>query len=116
MSKKRRMLARATRGIMTTVLIASASTTFAQTIPSTNATRHVPQNLSRIVSSNKTSSGTTLDTLVAEFGLNANDFKEELRAGKTPKEVLADQGFTAAHIQKIFKTSSKRSPPPSIED
>ncbi len=52
--------------------------------------------------------GPSLDDIALQLGISVDDFREELRLGKTPKQVLTDQGFTPAQVQKVFTTATSR--------
>ncbi len=88
--KKKRFLA--TGGLVTSMLIAGATQSYAQVSPTSN------QGIVRSKS---------LEIVSEDLGINEEDFREELRSGKTPKEVLIDQGFNPAQIHKLFKEEDK---------
>lgn len=104
--KKRKILAAG--GIVTTLFIAGASQTFAQTTSSVRARQHSTLQNTELtfVPGNRP----TLETIAANFGLNAEEMREDLRIGKTPKEILLEQGVSQAQIKKLFKRGTIISP------
>jgi hypothetical protein len=104
--KKRKMLAAG--GIVTTIFIAGVSQTFAQTAAHVRSrqnftTQHTELTLTP-------GSRPSLDTIALNFGINADDVREELRTGKTPKEILLEQGISQAQIKKLFKRTAVVAP------
>jgi hypothetical protein len=83
--KKKKILA--TGGLVTSMLFTGATAHAQVTTPTNN------QGIIR---------SRSLEIITEDLELDAEDFKEELRSGKTPKEVLMDQGFDSAQIHKIF--------------
>jgi hypothetical protein len=83
--KKKKILA--TSGLVTSMLFAGATQSYAQVTPP------ITQGIIRSKS---------LEIITDDLDIDAEDFKEELRSGKTPKEVLIDQGFSPSLIHKIF--------------
>jgi len=95
----------ATGGIVTTLLIAGASTTFAHTATmsphrfATSTSAHIKN---RVVPSPK------LEEIALKLGLSVDDVKEELRSGKTPKQILEEQGVSQSEIKKIFRNKYRK--------
>jgi hypothetical protein len=77
----------ATGGIVTTLLIAGASTTFAHSGINKQRPHVAPK----------------LEQIAAQYGLNVEEIKEELKLGKTPRQILEEQGMTQEEIKQIFK-------------
>jgi hypothetical protein len=103
MRKRKKILA--TGSIVTTLLLGSTSSALAQA--PTVAPVQISRTHTGIKFDYEPGSGPSLDTVAANLGISPEDFKEELRSGKTPKEILEDQGFTQTHIKKLFKSNSK---------
>ncbi len=88
--KKKKMLA--TGGLVTSMLFAGATQSYAHVTP------HANQGIIRSKS---------LEIITDDLDIDAEDFKEELRSGKTPKEILIEQGFNPSQIHKLFKEEDK---------
>jgi hypothetical protein len=106
--KKRKFVA-AAGGIVTTLFIAGASQTFAQTISPSRSHTYVsgvsrPQDYDYDTSSRPD---------MADFGVEANDILTEEELELTSREILEQEGFTSAQIYKIFKTSAEQTKPTS---
>jgi hypothetical protein len=99
--RKRKIIA--TGSLVTSMLLASASPSFAQTFAG-SAKTHTKTSTS-IHLKYAPGSGASLDAISADLGISAEEFREELRSGKSPRQILTEQGFSSAQIQKIFKTA-----------
>ncbi|MCC2631279.1 MAG: hypothetical protein K0S38_1088 [Candidatus Paceibacter sp.] len=92
MRKKKKILATGT--VVTTLLLAGASVTFAQSAPAPTHSKS---------SFRAPHARPLLDDIAVDLGLDPEIIREELKTGKTPKEVLEEQGVSPSQIQKLFK-------------
>jgi hypothetical protein len=92
MRKKKRIIATGT--VVTTLLLAGASVTFAQSaaVSSSNRSSVRPPHMRPMI-----------DEIAVDLGLDVTTIQEELREGKTPKEVLLELGVSQDKVQKLFR-------------
>jgi hypothetical protein len=98
--KKRKILV--TGSLVTTILLAGASTGFAQTLTDTlNRNKKTVASYSRTINNHP-----LLDDIALQWDIDTTSFKEELRVGKTPKQILEEYGVNQEQIKKLFNTSA----------
>jgi hypothetical protein len=100
----------ASKGILAGIMIVGANTTFAQA-----TTDYTPQYAQSEGKSGgmhmmrQFNSFPKVNALAGQLGLDSNEIKQELKSGKTVKQILQEHGIAMNEIQKAFETKKRRS-------
>lgn len=104
---RKNIIAGASGGIMAGMLIVGSSTAYAET-----ADLSVPAYTQDAASTgmhlmHRWNSPTKVNSLAVGLGLDPEKVKEELKSGKTLKQILQENGIVPAQIQKAITTNRK---------
>lgn len=102
---KKALMASASGGIMAGMLIVGAgSTVYAETSSDVQSLSY-SQNSSAtgMHLMHRWNSPAKINSLALDLGLDPNQVKEELKSGKTLKQILQENGIVPVQIQKAFK-------------
>lgn len=102
---KNRLIPLAGGSIMAGIMLLGGSTVFADTIDS-----QVPAYTQKIIPAGmhmmrRWNSSVKVGTLANALGLDSNQIKQELKSGKSLKQILLENGITPEELQIAFKNN-----------
>ncbi len=106
---KKRILLGASSGILAGMMWMGSGTAYAETQDYASPTE-ITSNPKGMHLMHSWNSSPKVGKLAASLGLDTATVKEELKSGKTLKQILQDNGIVPDQLQKAFTVKSKKIP------
>ena len=106
---KKTILAGASTGIMAgMIFMGTANTAFAESFDSTPTAYTQNTTITGMHMMHRWNGAAKAGSLGAHLGIDPNLVKQELKSGKTLKQILQENGIVPGQLQKAFESSGKK--------
>ncbi len=104
---KNALVASASGGIMAGMLIVGSGTAFAETQDLTSPSYTQNTSITGMHMMRRWNSPSKVSALANHLGLDPDTIREEIKSGKSVKQILQDNGIVPEQLEKAFKNSKK---------